>query len=80
MTWVDSDFKIQEPVIEAQPQHSFARFFLRHRHEATLPLTTTMASECSPSGGPQMNTDISGIGVRVSFYLQTLFLSEWPGA
>ncbi|KAJ7826293.1 hypothetical protein B0H14DRAFT_2817521 [Mycena olivaceomarginata] len=34
-----------------------------------------MASECSPSGGPQMNTDISGIGVRVSFYLQTLFLS-----
>ncbi|KAF7367976.1 hypothetical protein MSAN_00863200 [Mycena sanguinolenta] len=28
-----------------------------------------------PSGAPQMNTDISGIGVRVSFYLQTLFLS-----
>ncbi|KAJ7021306.1 hypothetical protein C8F04DRAFT_1273912 [Mycena alexandri] len=27
------------------------------------------------SGGPPMNTDISGIGVRVSFYLQTLFLS-----
>ncbi|KAJ7186456.1 hypothetical protein C8R46DRAFT_1057234 [Mycena filopes] len=27
------------------------------------------------SGGPPLNTDISGIGVRVSFYLQTLFLS-----
>ena len=23
-----------------------------------------------------MNTDISGVGVRVSFYLQTMFLSE----
>ncbi|KAJ6505204.1 hypothetical protein C8R45DRAFT_972006 [Mycena sanguinolenta] len=27
------------------------------------------------TGAPQLNTDISGIGVRVSFYLQTLFLS-----
>lgn len=26
-------------------------------------------------GGPQMNTDISGIGVRISFYLQALFLA-----
>ncbi|KAJ7202536.1 hypothetical protein GGX14DRAFT_462875 [Mycena pura] len=26
------------------------------------------------SGGPPMNTDISGIGVRLSFYLQTVFL------
>ncbi|KAJ6568749.1 hypothetical protein B0H19DRAFT_1256467 [Mycena capillaripes] len=35
-----------------------------------------MDSACSnPNGGPQMNTDISGPGVRVSFYLQTLFLS-----
>ncbi|KAJ7233728.1 hypothetical protein B0H12DRAFT_1239251 [Mycena haematopus] len=31
--------------------------------------------ECTPTGAPQMNADISGIGVRVSFYLQTLFLS-----
>ncbi|KAJ7763674.1 hypothetical protein DFH07DRAFT_812734 [Mycena maculata] len=30
---------------------------------------------CPSGGGPPMNTDISGIGVRVSFYLQTLFLS-----
>ncbi|KAJ6542537.1 hypothetical protein DFH09DRAFT_1173928 [Mycena vulgaris] len=30
---------------------------------------------CNYAGGPPMNTDISGIGVRVSFYLQTLFLS-----
>ncbi|KAF7343072.1 hypothetical protein MVEN_01737600 [Mycena venus] len=29
---------------------------------------------CTDGGGPSMNTDISGIGVRVSFYLQTLFL------
>ncbi|KAJ6479548.1 hypothetical protein C8R47DRAFT_609126 [Mycena vitilis] len=35
-----------------------------------------MASlSCDPGHGPSMNTDISGIGVRVSFYLQTLFLS-----
>ncbi|KAJ7476766.1 hypothetical protein FB451DRAFT_1243901 [Mycena latifolia] len=33
-----------------------------------------MAMAC-PNGVPPMNTDISGIGVRVSFYLQTLFLS-----
>ncbi|KAJ7476770.1 hypothetical protein FB451DRAFT_1366371 [Mycena latifolia] len=33
-----------------------------------------MAMACS-NGIPPMNTDISGIGVRVSFYLQTLFLS-----
>ncbi|KAJ7473618.1 hypothetical protein B0H11DRAFT_2036576 [Mycena galericulata] len=32
--------------------------------------------DCATSGeGPPMNTDISGIGVRISFYLQTLFLS-----
>ncbi|KAJ6570327.1 hypothetical protein B0H10DRAFT_2108502 [Mycena sp. CBHHK59/15] len=30
---------------------------------------------CIYPAGPPMNTDISGIGVRVSFYLQTLFLS-----
>ncbi|KAJ7636655.1 hypothetical protein FB45DRAFT_907027 [Roridomyces roridus] len=30
---------------------------------------------CPGNLGPQMNTDISGTGVRVSFYLQTLFLS-----
>lgn len=24
-----------------------------------------------------MNTDISGLGVRISFYLQTIFLSEY---
>ncbi|KAJ7753574.1 hypothetical protein B0H16DRAFT_1886966 [Mycena metata] len=29
---------------------------------------------CPTSGGPPMNTNISGIGVRLSFYLQTLFL------
>ncbi|KAJ7149169.1 hypothetical protein C8R43DRAFT_1007404 [Mycena crocata] len=34
-----------------------------------------MATSCIHGGGPPMNTDISGIGVRVSFYLQTLFLS-----
>ncbi|KAJ7268578.1 hypothetical protein C8J57DRAFT_1325606 [Mycena rebaudengoi] len=34
-----------------------------------------MDPNCPYSGGPAMNTDISGIGVRVSFYLQTLFLS-----
>ncbi|KAJ7731815.1 hypothetical protein DFH07DRAFT_150502 [Mycena maculata] len=31
--------------------------------------------DCQNGEGPPMNTDISGIGVRVSFYLQTLFLS-----
>ncbi|KLO17533.1 hypothetical protein SCHPADRAFT_994226 [Schizopora paradoxa] len=33
---------------------------------------------CPPSGPicpPSMNTDVSGIGVRISFYLQALFLS-----
>ncbi|KAF8181931.1 hypothetical protein K438DRAFT_1937898 [Mycena galopus ATCC 62051] len=34
-----------------------------------------MDQECPNGGGPVMNTDISGIGVRISFYLQTLFLS-----
>ncbi|KAI5118519.1 hypothetical protein M0805_007688 [Coniferiporia weirii] len=29
----------------------------------------------SSGGGPQMNTDISGPGVRISFYLQALFLA-----
>lgn len=24
-----------------------------------------------------MNTDVSGLGVRISFYMQTLFLGEW---
>jgi hypothetical protein len=26
-----------------------------------------------------MNTDVSGIGVRISFYLQILFLGQWCG-
>ncbi|PVF96966.1 hypothetical protein CPB86DRAFT_786453 [Serendipita vermifera] len=30
---------------------------------------------CVNNGGPPMNMDVSGIGVRVSFYLQTLFLA-----
>ncbi|KAJ6610287.1 hypothetical protein B0H10DRAFT_2061047 [Mycena sp. CBHHK59/15] len=33
-----------------------------------------MSGSCASSGGPPMNTDISGMGVRVSFYLQTVFL------
>ncbi|KAJ6549848.1 hypothetical protein B0H19DRAFT_1159882 [Mycena capillaripes] len=33
-----------------------------------------MSNSCAYIGGPPMNTDISGIGVRVSFYLQTVFL------
>ncbi|KAJ7633786.1 hypothetical protein DFH06DRAFT_1221673 [Mycena polygramma] len=33
-----------------------------------------MSDSCSSSGGPPLNTDISGIGVRMSFYLQTVFL------
>ncbi|PVF99844.1 hypothetical protein CPB86DRAFT_872278 [Serendipita vermifera] len=32
-------------------------------------------STCVNRGGPPMNTDVSGIGVRISFYLQTLFLA-----
>jgi hypothetical protein len=32
------------------------------------------AGACIYSEGPPMNTDIGGIGVRISFYLQTLFL------
>lgn len=32
-------------------------------------------SFCQNGGGPPINSDISGIGVRVSFYLQTLFLA-----
>ncbi|KZP15426.1 hypothetical protein FIBSPDRAFT_81626 [Athelia psychrophila] len=32
------------------------------------------ATTCAYVGGPPMNTDISGVGVRVSFYLQTLFI------
>ncbi|KAJ7118143.1 hypothetical protein C8R44DRAFT_878772 [Mycena epipterygia] len=35
-----------------------------------------MATACPNGEGPPMNTDISGIGVRFSFYLQTLFLSN----
>ena len=31
-------------------------------------------SSCNYTRGPPLNTDISGIGVRISFYLQTLFL------
>jgi hypothetical protein len=34
----------------------------------------TIELACMSTGGPPMNTDVSGIGVRVSFYLQTLFL------
>lgn len=30
---------------------------------------------CVPGQGPPMNTDVSGIGVRISFYLQTLLLA-----
>ncbi|KAJ7054544.1 hypothetical protein C8F01DRAFT_1259386 [Mycena amicta] len=36
-----------------------------------MSMAMAMAGQCPPS----MNTDISGIGMRVSFYLQTLFLS-----
>ncbi|KAF7339096.1 hypothetical protein MVEN_01986100 [Mycena venus] len=70
--------------MEATAEHSFARFCRRCRNEASLPTTTTttVASMdgpiCTPEVGPSMNTDISGIGVRVSFYLQTLFLSLGP--
>lgn len=35
-----------------------------------------MSSICPYNGGPTMNMDLSGIGVRVSFYLQTIFLGE----
>ncbi|KAJ7118140.1 hypothetical protein C8R44DRAFT_982867 [Mycena epipterygia] len=38
-------------------------------------LARPMDTPCPNGGGPPMNTDISGIGVRFSFYLQTLFLS-----
>ena len=33
-----------------------------------------MNSSCPNGGGPPLNNDISGIGVRVSFYIQTLLL------
>lgn len=32
---------------------------------------------CIYPGGPPLNLDVSGIGVRISFYLQTLFLGEY---
>jgi len=32
-------------------------------------------ASCTQGGGPPLNTDVSGIGVRISFYLQTLFLA-----
>ncbi|KAJ7759520.1 hypothetical protein B0H16DRAFT_1884890 [Mycena metata] len=35
-----------------------------------------MSDSCAYIGGPPLNTDISGIGVRVSFYLQTVFLGN----
>ncbi|KAJ7708086.1 hypothetical protein B0H17DRAFT_1191585 [Mycena rosella] len=38
-------------------------------------MATSIMDCVQNGGGPAMNTDISGIGVRVSFYLQTLFLS-----
>ena len=31
---------------------------------------------CPYVGGPPLNTDVSGIGVRISFYVQTLLLGE----
>ena len=37
------------------------------------------SSVCQFPGGPPLNTDISGVGVRISFYLQTLFLGECHG-
>jgi hypothetical protein len=39
-----------------------------------------VSMHCPYSGGPPMNNDVSGIGVRISFYLQTLFLGESPKA
>ncbi|KAJ7759549.1 hypothetical protein B0H16DRAFT_593764 [Mycena metata] len=35
-----------------------------------------MSDSCAYIGGPPLNTDISGIGVRLSFYLQTVFLGN----
>jgi hypothetical protein len=36
-----------------------------------------MSDRCPfPNGGPPLNQDIAGTGVRISFYLQTLFLGE----
>ncbi|KAJ7797269.1 hypothetical protein B0H14DRAFT_2912188, partial [Mycena olivaceomarginata] len=36
--------------------------------------SSSMSDSCAYIGGPPLKTDISGIGVRVSFYLQTVFL------
>ncbi|CAK5271571.1 unnamed protein product [Mycena citricolor] len=51
-------------------------------HVARLPISTSFAHSmaqsqlsCPYGGGPPTNTDVSGVGVRFSFYLQTLFLS-----
>jgi hypothetical protein len=45
--------------------------------QLSITMTDTVAhSACQYAGGPPMNTDISGIGVRISFYLQTIFLGE----
>jgi hypothetical protein len=36
-----------------------------------------MSDRCRfADGGPPLNQDIAGTGVRISFYLQTLFLGE----
>jgi hypothetical protein len=45
-------------------------------HEPVPHSSPSMSDSCANSGGPPMNTDISGIGVRVSFYLQTVFLGN----
>ncbi|CAK5270680.1 unnamed protein product, partial [Mycena citricolor] len=51
-------------------------------HVARLPISPSFAHSmaqsqlsCPYGGGPPTNTDVSGVGVRFSFYLQTLFLS-----
>ncbi|KAF7964933.1 hypothetical protein HWV62_1619 [Athelia sp. TMB] len=38
-------------------------------------MTDVSSGVCQFAGGPPLNTDISGVGVRVSFYLQTIFLA-----
>ena len=34
-------------------------------------------SQCPPDFAPEINSDVSGIGVRISFYLQALFLGAY---
>ncbi|EJD04504.1 uncharacterized protein FOMMEDRAFT_167675 [Fomitiporia mediterranea MF3/22] len=61
---------------------NFNETFLESLSDADLMLMCAFNSTIDPNclcllsgGGPEMNTDIGGPGVRISFYLQALFLA-----